>query len=78
MGLIQEIYSEDLSITILNELYNNNIPVKLDYDTNEYIVTCKYKNFSNVITIINAIFTEAFSTIFDQSPEIKMQCFLKE
>ncbi len=51
--LIHEIYAEDLSITILNELYNNNIPVKLNYETNTYIITCKLKNFTNIINILN-------------------------
>lgn len=77
-SLIHDTYSEDLSITILNELYNNNIPVKLDYETNTYIITCKYKNFSNMINIINAIFYEAFFTIFDQIPELTMKCIIKE
>ena len=76
--LIHEIYAEDLSITILNELYNNNIPVKLNYETNTYIITCKLKNFTNIINILNAIFSEAFFTLFDQSPEIYMECIIKE
>lgn len=76
--LIQEVYSEDLSIAILNELYNNNIPVKLDYETNQYLITCKFKNFSNIITLVNAIFSEAFFTLFEQSPELHIECFIKE
>lgn len=77
-NLIHEIFAEDLSITILNELYNNNIPVKLDYETNTYIITCKFKNFANVINLINAIFSETFFTIFEQTPEIHMECTIKE
>ena len=76
--LIYEIYAEDLSITLLNELYNNNIPVKLDEETNKYIITCKFKNFSNIISLLTAIFTETFYTLFEQSPEIHIECFVKE
>lgn len=75
--LIYELFTEDLSITILNELYNNNIPVKLNYETNQYIITCKYKNFSNIITLLNAIFCEAFLAIFDQTPEMHLDCEIK-
>lgn len=76
--LIYELYAEDLSIAILNELYNNNIPVKLNDETNRYIVTCKFKNFANMVTIISAIFSEAFFTLFDQMPEMHMECSIKE
>ena len=76
-SLIHEIYAEDLSITILNELYNNNIPVKLDYESNKYTITCKFKNFTNIINLLNAIFTEAFFTIFDQNAEMHMDCIIK-
>ena len=77
-NLIYETYAEDLSITILNELYNNNIPVKLNYETNTYVVTCKFKNFTNIVTILNAIFSEAFLTLFDQTPEMYMECIIKD
>lgn len=77
-NLIYETYAEDLSITILNELYNNNIPVKLNYETNTYAVTCKFKNFTNIVTILNAIFSEAFLTLFDQTPEMYMECIIKD
>jgi len=76
--LIYETYSEDLSVTLLNELYNNNIPVKLDYQTGKYIVTCKYKNFSNIISILTAVISETFYTLFDQAPEIHIDCTVKE
>lgn len=78
INLINEIYSEDLSITILNELYNNNIPVKVDYESNQYVITCKYKNYINILTLINAIFYETFFTIFDQIPEMNIECSIKE
>lgn len=74
--LIHEIYAEDLSIAILNELYNNNIPVRLD--DNQYIITCKFKNFSNIIAILQAIFSDAFYTLFDQSPEIHLESIILE
>lgn len=76
--LIYEIYSEDLSIAILNELYNNNIPVKLNYETSQYIITCNFNNFNNIVTLLQSIFSEAFYTLFDQSPEIHMECIIKE
>ena len=31
-SLIKELYYEDISISLLNEFYNNNIPVKLNDD----------------------------------------------
>lgn len=74
--LIQEIYLEDISLTVLNELYNNNIPVVLE-EENVYKVTCKYKNFNNVIALLNAVFNDAFYGIFEQSAEIKMECMIK-
>lgn len=77
-SLIHEIYSEDLSITILNELYNNNIPVKLDYETNKYIITCKLKNYTTILNILLAIFSEAFTSLFDQSPEIYLESTIIE
>lgn len=76
--LIYELYEEDLTIAILNELYNNNIPVKFNYTTNEYIITCKFKNFSNIISVLQAIFYDVFFTLFDQSPEIHIDCIVKE
>lgn len=76
--LIYDVFTEDLSITILNELYNNNIPVKLDYSTNQYIITCKFKNCSHIIHVLTAIFSEVFYTLFNQTPEIHLECIMKE
>ena len=76
-ALIKELYYEDISISLLNEFYNNNIPTKLN-DDNSYTITCKYKNFNNLITIINAILNDVFFALFNQSPEIHMDCMLKE
>lgn len=76
-SLIYDIYAEDLSTTILNELYNNNLPVKYDYETNTYSITCKFKDFSNIVTLLTDIFSEVFSTIFDQSPEMHMESIIK-
>lgn len=72
--LIADMYAEDLSITILNELYNNNIPVHFDNQTNQYHITCKFKSFSNVVTLLQAIFSEAFFTLLEQTPHIHMEC----
>lgn len=76
-SLIYEIYSEDLSTTILNELYNNNIPVKIDYENNKYIITCSFKNYMTTLNILLALFTEIFSTLFDQHPEIHFESIIK-
>ncbi len=74
--LIQEIYLEDISLTVLNELYNNNIPVTLEAD-NTYKITCKYKNFNSVISLVNAVFNDVFYSIFEQSAEFKIECSIK-
>ncbi len=74
--LVSELYLEDISLTVLNELYNNNIPVVLESD-NHYKITCKYKNFNNVITLINAVFNDIFYSMFEQTAEIKIECLLK-
>lgn len=75
--LIEEVYYEDISITILNELYNNNIHVSLS-EENVYIVTCKYKNLSNVFTLITAILNDIFYTMFRQTFEADIRCEVKE
>lgn len=75
--LIKELYSEDIIISLLNEFYNNNIPTKLN-DDNSFTITCKYKNFSNVLSITTAILNEVFFVLFSQSPEIHLDCILKE
>lgn len=74
--LVKELYLEDISLTVLNELYNNNIPVKLE-DDNHYRITCKYKNFNNVIALINAVFNDVFYSMFEQNAEIKLYCTVK-
>lgn len=75
--LIEELYYEDISITILNELYNNNIHVSLNED-NVYIVTCKYKNVNNVFALITAILNDIFYTMFKQTFEADIRCEVKE
>lgn len=72
--LIRDVYSEDLSIAILNELYNNNIPVILD--NNKYTINCKLKNFNNILSLVQAIFFDAFYTLFDQSPELYLESII--
>lgn len=75
--LIDEVYFEDIAITILNELYNNNIHVSLNVE-NVYIVTCKYKNLSNVFGLVTAILNDIFYTMFGQSFEAEIKCEVKE
>lgn len=75
--LIGEVYYEDISITILNELYNNNIHVSLN-EENVYIVTCKYKNVSNVFSLITATLNDIFYTMFRQTFEADIRCEVKE
>lgn len=72
-SLICEIYYEDLSTTILNELYNNDIPVKLDYETNKYIITCEFKKYISILNLLINIFTEVFRTLFEETPEICLE-----
>lgn len=75
--LIKELYIEDLEMLILNELYNNNIKVRILED-NLYKVTCKFKNSNHVISIITAILTSIFNNMFDEKVKIKIECLLKE
>lgn len=75
--LIEELYFEDISITILNELYNNNIHVSLN-DDNVYIVTCKYKNINNVFSLITAVLNDIFYTMFKEPFEADIRCYVKE
>ncbi|MBQ9314424.1 MAG: hypothetical protein IJ220_05445 [Clostridia bacterium] len=74
--IIEELYAEDISITILNELYNNNIHVTLDAEDN-YVVNCKYKNISNVFSLITAILDDIFYTMFKQTFEATIKCEVK-
>ncbi len=75
--VMAELYSDDIELMIMNELFNNNIKVILK-QTNLYEVTCKYKSFSNAITIITAILNEIFYTMFQRKIEIKMECIVKD
>ena len=75
--LIEELYYEDISITILNELYNNNIHVKFTEDE-VYEVKCKYKNLNNVFSLIIAILNDIFYTTFKQTFEADIHCEVKE
>lgn len=75
--VMNEIYLEDLEMLILNELYNNNIKVQL-LDDNLYKVTCKFKNFNNIISIITAIMTDIFYRLFEEKVKIKLDCILQE
>lgn len=74
--LIHEIYLEDLETLILNELYNNNIHAKLLED-NLYKVTCKFKNFNNIVSLITAILTDVFDKMFEEKAKIKLECILE-
>lgn len=75
--LIEELYRDDLSITILNEFYNNNIHIKLT-DDNMYHVTCRYKNVANVFSLITATLNDIFYTMFKQTFEADIRCEVKE
>lgn len=76
-NLLKELYNEDISITIMSELYNNNIPVVL-HDNGSFLVSCKYKNFNSIVSLLSAILNDIFFTIFDESAEIKISCIIKE
>ena len=72
-SLIKELYIEDISITILNELYNNNIHVILDENDN-YIINCKYKNIGSIFTLVIAILDDIFYTMFEHSFQASIKC----
>ena len=76
-NIIRELYNDDLQLMILNELYNNNIKVTL-LEENLYQVTCKYKSFSSVMTMITAIMKDIFYTMFQNMVDIKLECVIKE
>lgn len=76
-NLLKDLYHEDIYITILSELYNNNIPITMQED-DSFLISCKYKNFNSIISLLTAILNDIFYTIFDQSAEIKIECILKE
>ena len=76
-NIMFELYFDDLQLMILNELYNNNIKVTL-VEENLYQVTCKYKSFSSVITMITAIMNDIFYTMFQSMVDIKLDCIVKE
>lgn len=75
-NVIKELYAEDISITILNELYNNNINVILD-EEGKYIIHCKYKNLSSIFSLIIAILDDIFYTMFEQTLEATIECKIK-
>lgn len=75
--LIRELYSDDLQLMILNELYNNNIKVVL-IEENLYQVTCKYKSLSSVISIITAVMKDIFYTMFKDVVDINLNCIVRE
>lgn len=75
--LLTEIYNEDLETLVLNELYANNIRVKLVGD-NLYYISCKFKNFGNIVSLVTAIFTDVFYKMFEEKVKIKLECILEE
>ncbi len=75
--LIKESLIDDFSNTILNELYNDNIPVRYDLDYGIYKIYCKQKNITNIINVLQSTFYEVFYTIFDEVPELNLNCIIK-
>lgn len=75
--LMIELYNDDIELMILNELFNNNIKVVL-LEENLYEVTCKYKVFNNVITLLTAILNDVFFTMFQSKIDVKMECLVRE
>ncbi len=73
--LVSELYNDDIEMMVLNELYNNNIKVSLLAE-NLYEVTCTYKNFTNVMSVIIAILNDIFYTMFQQKVDIKLECIV--
>lgn len=70
--LTEELCYEDISIMTLNELFSNNLHVKIE-DGN-YVVTCKYKSVNNVFSLINVILNDAFYQMFHEPFEATLQC----
>lgn len=75
--LMYELYNDDIALMILNELFNNNIKVIL-VEENVYEVSCKYKSFSSVISMITAILNDIFYTMFETKIDIKLECIVRE
>lgn len=75
--LMTELYNDDIELMILNELFNNNIKVVL-VEENLYEVTCKYKVFNNVVSLLTAILNDIFFTMFQSRIDVKMECLIRE
>ncbi len=71
---LESAYLEDLTLKTLNELYNNNLPVKYDFENEKYIIFCKAKNLNNIFSVTQAVFTQVFSGLFDKMPHLKIEC----
>ncbi len=69
--IMTDICNEDTELTILNQLYNNNIRLAL-IDENLYEVSCKYKNLSNVIAMVTAVMNDVFYNMFQNEIDIKI------
>ena len=67
-------YMEDLILKTLNELYNNNLPVKYNAETEIYTIFCKAKNINNVFSVTQAVFKSVFSEFFDKMPHFLIKC----
>jgi uncharacterized protein involved in tellurium resistance len=74
---MEEVYSSDIELMVLNELYNNNIKVTL-IEENLYEDKCKFKSVGSVVNIVTAIMNDIFYTMFERNVDIKLNCIVRQ
>lgn len=72
--ILKDAYQEDLTLQTLNNLYINNIPAIFDFEKDKYIIGCKAKNISSIISVAQAVFSEAYSKLFGKMPRFSIEC----
>lgn len=72
--MLKSAYLEDLTLQTLNNLYINNIPAIFDFEKNRYVIRCKAKNLSSIISVVQAVFSEAYSKLFGKMPRFTIEC----
>lgn len=65
---IESALVEDFTYTILNELYNDNIPVKYDIENGIFTINCKQNKLTNIVNIIQGTFYDVYETLFKTVP----------
>ena len=75
--LAQELCAEDIELKILNELYNNNLKASL-VEENLYEISCSYKSFLSVLSLVVAMMKDVFYTLFESKIDVKVECMIRE